>query len=149
MCNWSQDVEVQTQAKKKDVYSLRQMYSVDTSTAPDLITQGLKALSAQVVCQVINMKQLVSMHMYRKGTHTHTHTQSVVYLVGGLGTLFVLPMTEDAPLYPLLPRVCTAIESATYALAPLLNPAIVSACFSVFAPVSHTPGACMITMQQV
>lgn len=61
-------------------------------------------------------------------------------LVGGLGTLFVVPINPSTPLYPHVPRVCGAIETATLAQAPLLSPYLVSACFSVFSPVGHTPG---------
>jgi len=102
------------------------------------------------------------MHIHRRThTHTHTHTlthkhtsthipthtrtafsslQAIMSLVGGLGTLFVLPISPDTPLYPHMPRMCGAIEGATLAHAPLLSPFLVSACFSIFSPVGHTPG---------
>uniref|UniRef100_A0A7S3R044 Uncharacterized protein n=1 Tax=Dunaliella tertiolecta TaxID=3047 RepID=A0A7S3R044_DUNTE len=71
---------------------------------------------------------------------TSATLQSVVYLVGGLGTLFVLPIGPEAPLSPHIPRVCAAIEGATLTQAPLLSPSLVSACFAVFSPVAYTPG---------
>lgn len=66
--------------------------------------------------------------------------QATMSLVGGLGTLFVVPISVTTPLHPHVPRVCGAIEASTLTHAPLMSPFLVSACFSVFSPVGHMPG---------